>query len=295
MRHLANEPVLAAPPSRAYRTRKFVRKHRGAVVAAGMVLLSLLAGIAGTTWAMIRAESRRKEAEAARLAEARAREGEKQEYARYRKAIDFAVNNLRTTLERSIYTKTVQDEFGSQIMQFVDKISGADADTLSRRAKMTLMLQEAENLRSRRDADVETIRDRYARAIALAEEIERNETEEFDLAAMNLSVAYAKAADFEMSNRQYARASEGYSRSLAIAERVLRSPRTGHYTEASRKGFVARSLSALGWVTFQLGKPAGAIEQFNRSLALYDEVMASRREAEDLASVAQLHYRMAAL
>ena len=47
MRHLAHEPVLAAPPSRTYRMRKFVRKHRGAVMAASMVLLSLLVGSPG--------------------------------------------------------------------------------------------------------------------------------------------------------------------------------------------------------------------------------------------------------
>ena len=46
LRHLASEPVLAAPPSRAYRLRKFVRKHRGAVIAASLVLLSLLGGLA---------------------------------------------------------------------------------------------------------------------------------------------------------------------------------------------------------------------------------------------------------
>jgi eukaryotic-like serine/threonine-protein kinase len=45
-RHLAYEPVVAAPPSRAYRLRKFVRKHRGAVIAASLVLLSLLGGLA---------------------------------------------------------------------------------------------------------------------------------------------------------------------------------------------------------------------------------------------------------
>ena len=43
LRHLAHEPVLAAPPSRAYRLRKFVRKHRGAVIAASLVA----AGAAG--------------------------------------------------------------------------------------------------------------------------------------------------------------------------------------------------------------------------------------------------------
>ncbi len=46
LRHLAHEPVVAAPPSRSYRLRKFVRKHRGAVIAASLVLLTLLGGLA---------------------------------------------------------------------------------------------------------------------------------------------------------------------------------------------------------------------------------------------------------
>ena len=45
-RHLAYEPVVAAPPSRAYRLRKFARKHRGVVIAASLVLLALLGGLA---------------------------------------------------------------------------------------------------------------------------------------------------------------------------------------------------------------------------------------------------------
>jgi tetratricopeptide (TPR) repeat protein len=54
-RHLAFEPVLAAPPSRAYRLKKFVRKHRAAVGAAGLVLLALVAGVIGTTIGLIEA------------------------------------------------------------------------------------------------------------------------------------------------------------------------------------------------------------------------------------------------
>ncbi len=55
-RHLAYEPVVAAPPRRAYRLRKFVRKNRGAVIAASLVLLALLGGITVATWGLIRAE-----------------------------------------------------------------------------------------------------------------------------------------------------------------------------------------------------------------------------------------------
>ena len=62
-RHLAYEPVLAAPPSRAYRLRKFVRKNRGAVIAASLVVFALLAGMVGTSLALIEADARRREAE----------------------------------------------------------------------------------------------------------------------------------------------------------------------------------------------------------------------------------------
>jgi hypothetical protein len=48
-RYLAGEPVLAAPASQWYRLRKLVRRNRGPVLAAGLVLLTLLGGIAGTT------------------------------------------------------------------------------------------------------------------------------------------------------------------------------------------------------------------------------------------------------
>ena len=59
LRHLAHEPVLAAPPSRAYRLRKFVRKHRVQVIAAVLVVAALLGGVVGTSLGLIRAERAR--------------------------------------------------------------------------------------------------------------------------------------------------------------------------------------------------------------------------------------------
>ena len=56
VRFLNHEPVEAGPPSRIYRLRKFVRRHRLAVVAAGSLLVVLLAGIAGTSWGLLRAQ-----------------------------------------------------------------------------------------------------------------------------------------------------------------------------------------------------------------------------------------------
>lgn len=72
-RYLTDEIVEARPPSTLYTLQKFFKRNRGQAIAAGLVLLSLLAGIVGTTWGLVRAQQRRVEAEAARAEEANQR------------------------------------------------------------------------------------------------------------------------------------------------------------------------------------------------------------------------------
>jgi serine/threonine protein kinase/tetratricopeptide (TPR) repeat protein len=62
-RYLDGEPVLAVLPSASYRVVKFVRRHRVGVAAGVLVAVTLVAGIVGTTIAMLRAERQRKVAE----------------------------------------------------------------------------------------------------------------------------------------------------------------------------------------------------------------------------------------
>ena len=54
-RHLHDEPVVAVPPTFGYRARKFVRKHRGPVVATAVAAALLALGLAATTWQWRRA------------------------------------------------------------------------------------------------------------------------------------------------------------------------------------------------------------------------------------------------
>jgi serine/threonine protein kinase len=66
-RYLADEPVLAGPPSASYRLRKFAKRHKGTLAAAALVVLALAAGMVGTTWGLI--EARRQEDSALAAAE----------------------------------------------------------------------------------------------------------------------------------------------------------------------------------------------------------------------------------
>ena len=85
LRHLASEPVLAAPPSRSYRLRKFARKHRVGVAAAALMLAALLVAFAGTTWGWYTA---RRSAESERLARLDAQKHQARAERREEQAID---------------------------------------------------------------------------------------------------------------------------------------------------------------------------------------------------------------
>jgi tetratricopeptide (TPR) repeat protein/tRNA A-37 threonylcarbamoyl transferase component Bud32 len=66
-RYLANEPVVARPPSAGYRAAKFVRRHRAVVIAAAAAVLALVVGALLATAEMIRVT--RAEAQTRREAE----------------------------------------------------------------------------------------------------------------------------------------------------------------------------------------------------------------------------------
>ncbi len=68
-RHLRGEAVHAAPPSRTYRLRTFVRRNRTLVVAAVAVALALVLGVIGTSLALVRAVEAQERADLAAAAE----------------------------------------------------------------------------------------------------------------------------------------------------------------------------------------------------------------------------------
>jgi serine/threonine protein kinase len=87
-RYLADEPVLACPPSMRYRFRKFVRRNRGGLAAAALVALALVMGTVISIWQAVRATK------AENLAQERF-EAEKKALVRTEEARKQAVANLQ--------------------------------------------------------------------------------------------------------------------------------------------------------------------------------------------------------
>jgi eukaryotic-like serine/threonine-protein kinase len=149
-RYLADEAVEARPPSAGYRFGKSLRRHRGPVVAASLVLLALVGGIVGTTAGMIRADQRRVEADEARGREAARAEGErlarhqeaeqraKAEKARdrTRQALDAMTSSVTgdsLTTQKEISSE--QKKFLTEVLTYYQEFAGEKADDESSRAR----------------------------------------------------------------------------------------------------------------------------------------------------------------
>jgi serine/threonine protein kinase/tetratricopeptide (TPR) repeat protein len=116
-RYLSDEVVEARPPSAGYRLKKFVRRHQGQVIAASLVLLALLAGIAGTTWGLIEAKKQEQfaRAETAAKEQARAAEAEKAEGERLARLEAVAATEKAIAAEKSESVLRAQAEQNANI------------------------------------------------------------------------------------------------------------------------------------------------------------------------------------
>jgi eukaryotic-like serine/threonine-protein kinase len=107
-RHLANEPVVARPPSRLYEFQKMVRRHKFGFAATGVVIVALAIGLGSAIWALAiekhalaravaaeREQSRlRQEAETARAKEAEMRRQAETQAARSAEVAKFMKDML---------------------------------------------------------------------------------------------------------------------------------------------------------------------------------------------------------
>lgn len=111
-KYLNSEQVGACPPSSSYRMKKALCRYRGVLAIATLILITLLAGLAGTTWKWIDEWKAKQEAEYARRDErlARARAEDALSVSRRKQAEAEAARDNRS---RSLYAAEMNNAFAA--------------------------------------------------------------------------------------------------------------------------------------------------------------------------------------
>ena len=177
-RYLDDVPVEACPPWAGYRLRKFVRRHKGPVLAASLILLALVAGVIGTTWGLIRAEQQRLVVERQRndLADhiqalQVARERERLLNERARQAIETVTSDTAIDqLTREKELSAEQKDFLEKMIQYYAEATQEGAATEQERGRQAadLLSDGCLNQILGRSQDSENA---YRRAVALGQQL----------------------------------------------------------------------------------------------------------------------------
>jgi eukaryotic-like serine/threonine-protein kinase len=182
---LASEPVSAGPPGRAYRARKFVRRHRAAVAFAAMLAV-LLIGFAAAMGV-----------QAERVARARdlavARQGQAEDL------IGFMVGDLRAKLA-PVGRLDILDDVGQRALAYFAAVPEAELsdEELFRRAETIRQLGEVRVEQGTLDAAMEAFRD----ALTLQQELVRRDPDnpewQVGLSAAHFWVGYMHWFDSDL-------------------------------------------------------------------------------------------------
>ncbi|MEX2178499.1 MAG: serine/threonine-protein kinase [Gemmatimonadaceae bacterium] len=270
-RSLANEPVLARPPSRAYRARKFIRRHTLGV-ASGVVIALLLAGSAVSQAVQARRVAVARDEAVARRAQA---EG----------LIDFMLGDLWEKLE-GVGRLEILNDVGERAVGYFAQVDPA------------LFSDEEVGARSRMLYNIGNVRMRQGNSTAATRAFEESLRLAKELAARKPGDAEAL---FNLGQSEFWVGS-GYYRQMHYAKA------TAHfqaYRDVSR-GLVARDSSNIDWakelgyshtnvgaVELAIGNSARAAEEFRAALEVKERVLATRPDDRSLLyDVARAHYNV---
>jgi tetratricopeptide (TPR) repeat protein len=293
-RYLADEVVEARPPSVGYRVRKFVRRHKGRVIAASLVILALLGGIVGTTLGLIAA---RRAAEEERLAKqeaeanfraaraAEAKEAEQRRDAEKARDAEKTAREVRDTQQlltldtlrgQSVMVdnalKAKQSLQGLRLQ--IQQITLRDLEKLRKHMEEHPLVSRAEAAALQRMGSiylasnrVQEARAQYQKSAAVTEQwVKENPSEA--VGPRNLAAIKNGLADVELRLGDAEAARRLYTEALDLRQQWLKML-AGTPGEAVARQAIAESHNLLGRASLELGEPARALESFRAADAGY--------------------------
>jgi serine/threonine protein kinase len=253
-RYLANEPVQACPPSAGYRLRKFVRRNRGPVLAASLVLLALVAGVIGTTWGLIRAQAAH---ERQRLLNERARQ-----------AIETVSSEAAIDqLTRAKELRPEQTDFLDKMIQYYAESAQEAAATEQERSRQALAYfrMGVMNHVLGRSQDAETA---YRRAVALGQQLAADFPDRPDFREQ-LAGSYSNLGALLNKTKHRTEAEAAYGDALAIYKQLA----AGFPDRSEFRQAMAGVQNNLGNLLFDTGRPKEAEAAHTEALAIRKELL----------------------
>lgn len=266
-RHLRSEPVAAHQGSTRYLLRKFVSRHKVAVVAVAAVSLSLVVGMAATI----------REARIARANELRAQR-HFNDVRRLANSLVFEINDSIQGLQGSTAARKHIVQRAQEYLENLAKDSAGDATLLRELAVVYSRLAGIQgNSRQANLGDTEGALQSYRKAAALLESAVAIEPTNSDLIGLQAS-AYRQIADAQLV--------QGYTddgkRFLQLALQIIEPLSAANPSNTDMRFTLGKTYETMAYAYRDDEEFAQALDYYGKAHAIYEQLLAARPGDENL-------------
>jgi eukaryotic-like serine/threonine-protein kinase len=260
-RHLEGLPVSARPDTLAYRGSKFVRRHKWAVMAAGLAVLALVGGMAATLREAYIAQTERARAE--------------QRFNDVRRLANSMLFEVHDAIENLPGATPARKVLVDRALQYLDKLANEAKGDLSLQRELAAAYERVGDVqggfRSSNLGDTAGFIASYQKALAIREAVLRGMPENAD-AQRELLRTHGRLSDALMATGDLNGSVNQLKQVLPIAEKLS----ADDPNNISNRQNLARAYLDYGWKRSALGDSKGGLEDCRKAVRMLQSLAAAQ-------------------
>ncbi|HTW65348.1 MAG TPA: protein kinase [Bryobacteraceae bacterium] len=274
-KHLAGQPVTARPDTLAYRSSKFVRRHRIAVLAAALALLALLGGLAATLREASIAREQRQRAE--------------QRFNDVRKLANSMLFEVYDAVENLPGATPARKILVDRALQYLDKLAAEAKDDLSLQRELAAAYERVGDVqggfRSSNLGDTAGFIASYRKALVIREAVAHADQANVE-AQRELLRTHGRLSDALMSAGDLRGSVDQLKQLLPIAQKLS----STHPDNLADRRNLASAYLDYGWKRSGLDDFQGGLQDCRKAVAMLESISSAAPKDKRTARVLALAY-----
>jgi eukaryotic-like serine/threonine-protein kinase len=284
-RYLEGLPVIARKATLSYRGAKFVRRNKAAVLAAALVVLSLLAGIIGTSWQAVVAGSQRARAEAEQSRAER-------RFNDVRKLANSFLFEFHDAIQELPGSTAARELVVKRALEYLDGLAEESKDDPSLRRELATAYEKVGDVQgdpySASLGDTASALESYRKSLELREELVAADPSDKE-ARRGLAQSYLKVGDISWVTGDWSGALDLYQKGRAIGEELV----AGDPQNREIRYDLSTLYIAIGDAQLEVGDVEEAITNQRKALAIREELATGSTESKIRQGVGSAHVKLA--
>jgi serine/threonine protein kinase/tetratricopeptide (TPR) repeat protein len=271
-RHLEGLPVVARKATLSYRGAKFIRRNTVAVVAASVISLILIAGVAATGWATHVARRERARAEAAG---ARA----ERRFNQVRKLAHSVLFDYNEAIQDLPGSTPVRERLVKDALEYLDSLAGEANDDPSLQRELATAYEKVGDVQGRtlraNMGDTSGAKESYRKALRIRESLVAANPKDSS-SRSDLADSYREFGRLLWTASDTAGGLENARKDVVLREALSAENPTNMQARFS----LGVSYADVGEILLEQGVTTGAAESFGRALTVFEALLAAEPSNE---------------